>query len=199
MRLLPTVAVIAAVSTAALAHPAAGQAASKGRPAGRAGAAGAAAAAAAMPPRAVLLEDVERSRGNVLKYLDAAPDSMMGFRPMAGVRTFAQQIEHAAGANAFILGQSLKIRPQLSRPDTAAIYRDKAALRTFVNASFDEFARIVREASDAQMTQMGAFAGSTKSGWRWVATALEHTTWTLGQTVPYLRANGVTPPQYLPF
>jgi hypothetical protein len=39
----------------------------------------------------------------------------------------------------------------------------------------------------------------TKTNWRWVSTALEHTTWTLGQTVPYLRANGVTPPQYLPF
>jgi hypothetical protein len=28
---------------------------------------------------------------------------------------------------------------------------------------------------------------------------LEHGTWTLGQVVPYLRMNGVTPPSYLPF
>jgi hypothetical protein len=28
---------------------------------------------------------------------------------------------------------------------------------------------------------------------------LEHATWTLGQTVPYLRMNKVTPPNYLPF
>ncbi len=71
-----------------------------------------------MSSRAALLEDIERSRQNVLKYLEAAPDSMLGFR-----------LVH----------------------------------------------------------------------WRWVGTALEHATWTLGQTVPYLRAHGVTPPQYLAF
>jgi hypothetical protein len=28
---------------------------------------------------------------------------------------------------------------------------------------------------------------------------LDHFPWTLGQTVPYLRLNGVTPPEYSPF
>jgi hypothetical protein len=68
-----------------------------------------------------------------------------------------------------------------------------------VNQSYDWFAKAVSGATDEQLRADAAFAGSTKSGWRWVDTALEHTTWTLGQTVPYLRANGVKPPQYLPF
>lgn len=152
-----------------------------------------------MPPRAVVLEDIERSRQNVLKYLDVAPEAMLTYRPMPGVRTFAEQIEHAAGANAFVLGTAWKMQPTLSTADSAVYRRDKTALRGFVNRAFDVFAQIARDATDAQLTGEATFFGSSKIGWRWIATALEHTTWTLGQTVPYLRANNVTPPQYLPF
>jgi hypothetical protein len=41
--------------------------------------------------------------------------------------------------------------------------------------------------------------GMKRTGWKWVVGVQEHTAWTLGQTVPYLRMNGVTPPSYLPF
>jgi hypothetical protein len=150
-----------------------------------------------MPARTILIEDVERSRQNVLKYLDAAPDSMLGYRPMPGVRTFAQQVQHAATANPFILGGAWKVRPRFTADSTAI--RSKAALRALVNGAYDEFARLVREAPDAQLAATGTFANITRTNWRWVSTALDHATWTLGQTVPYLRANGVTPPQYLPF
>lgn len=194
MRLLPALAASVAFAVVG-APPAAAQAVSKDAPA-----TSATPRTSPMPSRAVMLEDVERSRGNVLKYLDVAPDSMMGYKPTPGVRTFAEQIEHAAGANPFILGEALKIKSQFVAPaDREAVRRSKAAMRTLVNQSFDEFARIVRDATDAQLAASGTFANTTKSGWRWVATALEHTTWTLGQTVPYLRANGVTPPSYLPF
>ncbi len=153
-----------------------------------------------MPSRAVMLEDVERSRQNVLKYLDAAPDTMLGYRPMPGVRTFAEQIEHAAGANPMIVGTAWKAqRLPGMRTDTAVYRHSKAELRAFVSQRYDAFATLVRQATPAQLTAVSGFGGTTKTGWRWVDTALEHTTWTLGQTVPYLRANGVTPPQYLPF
>jgi len=150
-----------------------------------------------MPPRAVLLEDVERSRQNLLKYLDAAPDSMLGYRPLPGVRTFAGQIAHAAGATPRIVAGAWKAESRY-RPDGAA-EQSKAGLRALVNGAYDETARLVRAASDGQLAAVGTFADMTKQNWRWVGTALEHATWTLGQTVPYLRANGVTPPQYLPF
>lgn len=152
-----------------------------------------------MPSRAILLEDIERSRGNVLKYVDIAPDSVLNYRPMAGVRTFAEQIEHAAGANVFILSGAWKTQSAMPASDTAVYRHNKAALRQFVNQSYDAFANMVRASSDQQLMMDGAFMGNSKAGWRWIATALEHTTWTLGQTVPYLRANRVTPPQYLPF
>ena len=158
-----------------------------------------AAAQVGMPTRAVLLENVERSRQNILKYLDAAPDSVLAYRPMPGVRTYAEQIEHAAGATTFIIGAAWKVKLAPAAGDTAARRRDKGALRAFVNDRYDGFAGAVRQATAQQLTAPAAYAGTTAAGWRWVDTAIEHATWTLGQTVPYLRANGVKPPQYLPF
>ena len=52
--------------------------------------------------QAALITIVENHKGAALRYIDAAPDSMLGFRPTPGVRTFAQQIEHAAGSDALI-------------------------------------------------------------------------------------------------
>ena len=156
-------------------------------------------AAQAIPARAVLLENVERSRQNILKYVDAAPDSVLRYRLMPGVRTFGEQVEHAAGATTFIIAAAWKVKLAPAAGDTAARRRDKAALRGFVNERYDAFAGAVRAATPQQLAASATYAGTTAAGWRWVDTALEHATWTLGQTVPYLRANGVKPPQYLPF
>ena len=163
-------------------------------------AAAAPAAQAQMPPRAVLLEDIERSRGNVLKYLDIAPDSMLRYAPSAGVRTFGQQIGHAASSNPMIVRAAFsgKMPTAADMPDSARMH-DKAALKALVNESYDAMAKLVRDAADDQLAKPATFFGATKTSWRWVATALEHATWTLGQTVPYLRAHGVKPPSYLPF
>ena len=157
------------------------------------------AASTQMPARAIMLEDVERSRQNVLKYVDAAPDSMLGYRPSPGVRTYAEQIEHAAGANIFILSGAWKQKSAPMAMDTAKYRHNKVALRSFVNQSYDAFAAAVKDVTDEKLVAQADFGGIKKIGWRWISTALEHTTWTLGQTVPYLRANKVTPPQYLPF
>jgi hypothetical protein len=38
-----------------------------------------------------LITIVENHKAAVLRYIDAAPDSMLGFRPTKGVRTYAEQ------------------------------------------------------------------------------------------------------------
>lgn len=156
------------------------------------------AASAHQAQKDVMLADVERQRKNVLDYLDAVPDSVLRFRTTPGVRTFAQQIHHIASANVMILSRVFSVAP-ISMPDTATAFNDKAALRAFVIASYDHTARVVREATPAALAKESTVFGLTRNGARWVDGVLEHGTWTLGQTVPYLRMNGVTPPNYLPF
>jgi hypothetical protein len=155
--------------------------------------------AMAMPSRETLIADVRRSRDNVLKYLDAAPDSMLGFRPVAGVRSFGEQIEHAAVANPLILTMAFTGKMPAMRADTATYRRSKPALRQVVVESYDQFERMVRDATDADLTRSSTFAGMTRPGWQWVTGAIDHSSFTIGQTVPYLRLNKVTPPTFLPF
>ena len=150
--------------------------------------------------QAALIAVVENHKGAVLRYIDAAPDSMLGYAPTRGVRTFAQQIEHAAGSDALIahlaITGSMKV-PSLG--DSAKYLHDKAALRTYAAAAMDHTIAMLRGVSDAAMQENIVQFGHKVTRARALMELLDHFPWTLGQTVPYLRLNGVTPPEYSPF
>ena len=151
--------------------------------------------------QAALISIVENHKGAVLRYIDAAPDSMLGFRPTRGVRTFAEQIEHAAGSDAFIahvaITGSAKGIPAMG--DTAVYLHNKAALKTYAAAAMDHTIAMLRGVSDAAMDENIVQFGNKVTRGRALMELLDHFPWTLGQTVPYLRLNGVTPPEYSPF
>lgn len=154
--------------------------------------------AAQIPDKSVLTGDFERQKGILLKYVDAMPDSGMAFAPTKGVRTYAQQLEHIAQATAMIIGRVA----QAGTPpagDPKVYLSDKAALKDFIVKSFDFAVAAVQNMSPAAMSAEAELFGMKRTGWKWVVGVQEHAAWTLGQTVPYLRMNGVTPPSYLPF
>ena len=151
--------------------------------------------------QAALIAIVENHKGAVLRYIDAAPDSMLGFRPTRGVRTFAEQIEHAAGSDAFIaqlaITGSAKGIPKMG--DSAVYLHNKAALKKYSAAAMDYTIAKLRGVSDAAMNENIVQFGNKVTRGRALMELLDHFPWTLGQTVPYLRMNGVTPPEYSPF
>jgi hypothetical protein len=161
------------------------------------------AAMAQVPPREVMVEDWEHQRKRVLSFLDAAPDSMMGYRTTPQVRTFAEQIDHIGSSAAYVVAMTIKGAkgppPELMAGDTAVFLHRKAALRERTNKMFDWTVAAIKSVSDADLTANVTALGNTKPRWRWSSMALEHSAFTLGQTVPYLRMHKVTPPQYLPF
>lgn len=149
---------------------------------------------------AALITVVENHRGAVLKYIDAAPDSMLGFRPTKGVRNFAEQIEHAAGSDALIahlaITGSMKV-PSLG--DSAVYLHNKAALRKYAAAAMDHTIQMLKGVTEAQMAENIVQFGNKVTRGRALMELLDHFPFTLGQVVPYLRLNGVTPPEYSPF
>lgn len=151
--------------------------------------------------RAALISIVENHKGAVLRYIDAAPDSMLGFRPTRGVRTFAEQIEHAAGSDAYIahvaITGSEKGIPSMG--DSAVYLHSKAALKTYAATAMDHTIAMLRGLSDAAMDKNIVQFGHKVTRSRALMELLDHFPWTLGQTVPYLRLHGVTPPEYSPF
>ena len=151
--------------------------------------------------QAALIAVVENHKGAALRYIDAAPDSMLGFRPTKGVRTYAEQIEHAAGSDALIahlaITGSTKGIPAMG--DSAVYLHNKAALKTYAAAAMDHTIQMLRGVSDASMAEDIVQFGKKVTRGRALMELLDHFPWTLGQTVPYLRLNGVTPPEYSPF
>ncbi|HKO16976.1 MAG TPA: DinB family protein [Gemmatimonadaceae bacterium] len=144
-----------------------------------------------------MIDDWQRQRANVLAYLDAMPDSAMAFRPTPGVRDFAQQIEHAVTTD--LLVAALALRGESNAPftlDTTQMHQ-KAVLRDYTDRTYGYVLESIRFATPAQLlTSRSIFNQPAQSAARWLSLAYEHAVWTLGQTVPYLRLNGVTPPEY---
>lgn len=156
-----------------------------------------AAAAARAQTKQEMLDDWARQRANVLAYVDAMPDSAMVFRPTPGVRDFAQQIEHAVSTDLEVAAMALR---GLSAPpfslDTTQMHQ-KVVLRAYADRTFAYVLESIRLATPAQLLKQSVLYGQPQqSAARWLALAYEHAVWTLGQTVPYLRLNGVTPPAY---
>lgn len=163
---------------------------------------GTTAGVAQSPPRAMILADWERGKANVLRYVDAAPDSMLGYRPTPGVRTFAQQIQHVVESNIDV--GAMAVRALASAPaigDSARYLHEKAALRAYVSDAYDYVISGIRDAPPAALARVSSmYRQPAAPTWRWLELSQEHAVWTLGQIVPYLRLNGVTPPSYnMPF
>jgi uncharacterized damage-inducible protein DinB len=147
-----------------------------------------------------LITVVQSHKASVLRYIDAAPDSMLGFRPTKGVRNFAEQIEHAAGSDALIAHLSITGSMRVPTLGDSAVYlHNKAALRTYAAAAMDHTVEMLNGVSDAALSENIVQFGKKMTRGRALMELLDHFPWTLGQTVPYLRLNGVTPPEYSPF
>jgi uncharacterized damage-inducible protein DinB len=148
------------------------------------------------------LADIQRNRDVVLAYIQAMPDSAMDYRPTKGVRSFAAQFDHIVSTNldvATVALRGLKAPPVLG--DSTVYLHNKAALHRYAAATYDYFLKALQQATPEQLQRRVAMYGQPpQAAGRLAALSFEHAVWTLGQVVPYLRLNGVTPPEYkMPF
>lgn len=144
-----------------------------------------------------LVEDWERQRTNVLAYIDAMPDSAMTFHPTPGVRDFAQQIVHLVSTNLEVAATSLRgLKDAPFTLDTTQLHQ-KAALRDYTDRAYGFLLDALKSSTASQLLKPSSLYNlPPESAARWLTLSYEHAVWTLGQTVPYLRLNGVTPPGY---
>ena len=144
-----------------------------------------------------LVEDWERQRANMLAYIDAMPDSAMGFRPTPGVRDFAQQIQHAVSTNLEVAAMALKgLKDAPFTIDSTQLHQ-KAALHDYADRVYGFLLDALKSSTPSQLLKTSSVYNlPPQSTARWLTLSYEHAVWTLGQTIPYLRLNGVTPPAY---
>ena len=158
-------------------------------------------AQAQAPARLALLEDWSHQRKHIMAVLDSATPEILDFRTTKGVRSFAEQIHHIGSVAALIVSRGVvgKPLPDGLAGDTAVYLHDKAKLRAQTEKYLSFVVTSLATLSNEQLAPDQAFAGGTIPKWRWSLTALQHSAWTLGQLVPYLRMNNRAPPPFTPF
>jgi hypothetical protein len=157
--------------------------------------------AVASPARAQtkqqMLDDWQRQRETFLAYIDAMPDSGMAYHPTPGVRDFAQQIVHAVATNLEVAAVTLRGGKEAPFTLDSTQLHQKAALRDYTDRAFGYLLDALKSATPSQLLKRSSVYNlPAESTGRWLQLSYEHAVWTLGQTIPYLRMNGVTPPSY---
>jgi uncharacterized damage-inducible protein DinB len=149
--------------------------------------------------RQMLIYGFEQSKQMDLDFSRAVPDSALRWAPTAGVRDFAQQIEHISIANTTAVAQSVVASDALSLGDTAVYLNDARVLEEVVAKAYEWVIEGLRDLPASELDEETELFGLKLPKWRVYLFLLTHAYWTRGQLVPYLRMNGVQPPRYQPF
>jgi len=148
----------------------------------------------------ILAGEWERHQANVSAYVEAMPEEHFDFQPTPEVRTFAEQIEHIVRDHVSIVATAFDRTdlPDLGNPER--YLREKDALLAHVEAGYEWVVQVIQGSDRGSLEAEGEVFGRYRvTRRRALEGALEHGTWTLGQVVPYLRLNEVTPPPYVVF
>ena len=154
-------------------------------------------------PAAAQSENSRDSQGKMLEYqrkvllamVDSMPERLYRDKATPEQRDFAQQIQHAAGAAGYIVGNVLK-GPKAPAPDTATTLNSRAALRRYVAAVYDNcLAHLKAQNASARAETVDLF-GQKMPAWQVWDEIYTHTVWTAGQVVANFRKNGMAPPAF---
>ncbi len=138
----------------------------------------------------------ERAGAFTLAYAEAMPADTYDFRPTPEVRTFAEQMLHIAGANAFF-GNRVSGLPQPDIDLKGAT--TKAEITSALGEVFDYCAACIRAMPTAEVEEPISLFEQNFTKEQVVLTMRDHVTHHRGQTAIYLRLNGIVPPQYVGF
>lgn len=153
--------------------------------------------AVAQDSRETYIADFERMRANVLAMVDSMPAEGLRSAPTAGVRDFAEQIEHVVIGNVNLIASGIDADRIPLGLDKEVYLNDAAELKRLVNVGFDRVRDMLSAMSDADLQAEGRLFGRlARPKWQIIEAAYEHGIWTLGATVPYVRLQGGTPHSY---
>lgn len=140
----------------------------------------------------------KRAKKWTLDYIDAMPETALGFKPTPEVRSFAEQMLHLAFWNfGLIESMSGKANPYGKKQETLEkgdAGKTKAALRKVVEESYDAVLAAMNGLDEVKLLEQAQFFNSKMTRLTILSIALDHQTHHRGQTTAYLRLKGITPP-----
>jgi hypothetical protein len=127
--------------------------------------------------------------GKLITMAEDFPESKYDFKPVEGVRTFADQLRHVAFWNQYVARtmRGEKVDPAINELSKAE-YPTKAAIVAVLKSS----------AADAAAQMKAQDATPSPKATRLFNTFTEHAGEHYGQLVVYYRLNGIVPPESRP-
>jgi uncharacterized damage-inducible protein DinB len=151
----------------------------------------------ALGPSQALLEEWNDIGKRLIAMAEDIPEDKYDFKPKPEMRSWVQQLLHAAYGNYYFLNPATgKPIPQQELPDGQ--FKTRAEVVAYVKKVYAEGAELIKSKGDAGMAetmQMG------RRMWRFDALAYDliaHANEHYGQIVVYYRLNGIVPPESRP-
>ena len=145
-------------------------------------------------------DEIRLSRAYTLECAEAMPEAKYFFRPVPEVRTFGQQMVHIAESmrslyELFIEGKS---SPTATLSEAGKeLVRSKMDVVIALRDSFDYLDHASARLNDSVLQARVQFLNNREaSKGRVLRFLLDHTTHHRGQTIVYMRLNGIVPPKY---
>lgn len=141
---------------------------------------------------ATLVKHWKVSKAYTIAVANQMPDDSYGFKPNPEQMTFAEQLAHLAGANAFFLSRATDTKPPIGKPASM----DKATILKFLNDSFDYTIKAAQGLTPEQLHKEVDTPDGRMTGLEAVMFAMDHTTHHRGQLIVYLRVKNIKPTEY---
>ena len=134
----------------------------------------------------------QTSKAYTLAIAEQMPEDGYASKPNADERTFAEQLAHIAGANAFFLSKVSGTPSPIGKPEKL----DKASVIKLLNDSYDYAIKSVGSLTPEQLGAQVDLGFEKISGLDVVLLGLDHSTNHRAQCIVYLRVKGIKPADY---
>src|SRR3989440_8224853 len=163
---------------------------------------GGAAAKAAPAPSAsqVVLSQWNDVGRKLIAMAEDFPEDKYDFKPVPGVRSFAEQMLHASNDMYFFTNPAKGQKPPSEENPKRENYKSKAELVAFVKKCVEDGAAAIKSRGDKGMAEWFTDPG-TKQQMQYSDLAyglIEHSGEHYGQLVVYYRVSGLVPPESRP-
>ena len=149
-------------------------------------------AAAQTDVKATILKHLKTSEDFTVKVAEAMPESDYGFKLTPAQMSFGEQMVHLASSFDYFLAPMKGEKPNPGKPPSMS----KADVVAFVKAAFEKAITEVSSLTPAELAKTYKGEEGTESGVGMLLGMLDHTTHHRASAEMYLRAKGITPPQY---
>jgi uncharacterized damage-inducible protein DinB len=142
--------------------------------------------------KSLVLKHLKTSEDFTVKVAEAMPASDYDFKLTPPQMSFGQQMVHLSQGFDYILSPFSGEKPNPPKPKSMS----KEDIIAFVKSSYDRAIERVSNITPEQISKTHTFEGTTSSGGDLLLGLLDHTTHHRASAEMYLRAKGITPPEY---